>query len=66
MAAMTMNFPHRRNQDEKFESICRNCFATIATAANEADLLPYERAHICDPMQLYYTSQGFHPDSIRL
>jgi hypothetical protein len=64
MTAAATNFPHRRNQDGEFESICRVCFATVATAAIEAELLAYEQGHICDAMQLFYTSQGSHPNSV--
>jgi hypothetical protein len=64
MTATAMNFPHRRNQDGEYESICRTCFATVATAKNEAELLTFEKAHTCDAMQLYYTSQGYHPNSM--
>jgi hypothetical protein len=66
MTAMAMNFPHRRNPDGEYESICRICFATVATTADEAELLAHERTHICDAMQLYYTSQRGHPNATSL
>ena len=41
------DFPHRRNRDGTYDSICRRCVATVATAANEADLLEHEMKHKC-------------------
>jgi hypothetical protein len=42
-------YPHRRNRDGSFDSICLNCFATLATAKTEAELLELDQAHICQP-----------------
>jgi len=42
-------FPHRMNPDGTVDSICPNCFMTIATAANESDLGRLEAFHRCDP-----------------
>jgi hypothetical protein len=39
--------PHRRNPDESFDSICPDCFATIARTQNEAELARHERNHLC-------------------
>ena len=41
-------FPHRRNPDGSFDSICPNCFRTVATRRNEADLAQTEREHVCE------------------
>jgi ribosomal protein L40E len=41
------DFPHRRNRDGTYDSICRRCAATVATAATEADLLAHEITHKC-------------------
>jgi hypothetical protein len=41
------SFPHRRNSDGSFDSICTQCFRTIATANAEAELQAAERAHDC-------------------
>jgi len=41
-------FPHRRNPDGSFDSICRKCFRTVATRRNEADLAQAEREHVCE------------------
>jgi hypothetical protein len=43
-------FVHRSNQDGTFDSICRDCFATVQTAKTEAGLKLAERDHICDRM----------------
>jgi hypothetical protein len=40
-------FPHRRNPDGTFGLICIECFATIATSINEADLEAAEMVHVC-------------------
>ena len=40
-------YPHRRNRDGSFDSICLNCFATLATARTEPELLVYEEMHVC-------------------
>jgi hypothetical protein len=31
-------FPHRLNRDGTFDSICRRCFATVASARDEIEL----------------------------
>lgn len=41
-------FPHRRNPDGSFDSICLKCFRTVATQRNEADLAQAERDHVCE------------------
>jgi hypothetical protein len=40
-------FPHRVNKDGTFDSICPNCFETIATRNVEEDLKEIEEAHLC-------------------
>jgi hypothetical protein len=42
-------FAHRTNGDGTVDSICRMCFATIATSHWETDLERKEKEHICDP-----------------
>src|SRR3569623_1773695 len=49
-----MQFPHRHNSDGSFDSICRHCVATIATAMDEAELARGEALHECDPALLEY------------
>jgi hypothetical protein len=41
-------FPHRRNPDGSFDSICPKCFRTVATRRDEADLAQAERDHVCE------------------
>jgi hypothetical protein len=41
-------FPHRRNQNGSFESICPGCFLTVARAETEADLRIAEAEHVCE------------------
>jgi hypothetical protein len=45
--ASRIAFPHRRNPNGSFDSICTQCFRTIATAAAETELKAAESAHKC-------------------
>jgi hypothetical protein len=47
MADTSSSYPHRRNKDGSFDSICTACFATIAQASAEADLAECEKVHVC-------------------
>ena len=51
----TLQFVHRLNEDGTIDSICRECFVTIATAASNGELEREERKHRCDPwlLELY-------------
>jgi hypothetical protein len=40
-------FPHRRNEDGTWDSICPLCFVNSATAKCEEDLGDLEKRHIC-------------------
>jgi len=42
-------FPHRRNRDGSFDSICLKCLITIASTRIEADLVRHDRIHVCMP-----------------
>lgn len=42
-------FVHRSNRDGTIDSICRECFVTVATCRRESDLEQPERNHTCDP-----------------
>jgi hypothetical protein len=46
----TIRFIHRINEDGSIDSICRDCFLTIATARSRSDLEVQERQHACEPM----------------
>jgi hypothetical protein len=54
-----MKFPHRKNWDGTYDSICSACTATVATSQSEAKLRAYERAHVCDRQWTYRTTQGY-------
>ena len=51
---MTKNriFAHRFNADGTVDSICRECFSTVATAGRESELAVKEQAHSCDPQMV--------------
>ena len=40
-------FPHRRNKDGTFNSICLNCFATVASNMTEEELKEQDKEHVC-------------------
>jgi hypothetical protein len=40
-------FPHRKNQDGSWDTICTVCFCTVATRPHESALAQEEAAHIC-------------------
>jgi hypothetical protein len=45
-----LNFVHRHNEDHTWDSICRNCYLTVATAYDEEDLTTPEHSHDCDEL----------------
>lgn len=45
-------FPHRHNPDGSIDSICSECFQTIAAASTEAQLEAAERVHDCKGFSL--------------
>ncbi len=47
--AGSIKFSHRPNQDGTFDSICHQCFVTVASMRDEADLGRKERLHSCNP-----------------
>jgi hypothetical protein len=53
------SFPHRQNADGSHDSICKVCFATVATVQNEWELASHESAHVCLPLDLYRLSQSW-------
>lgn len=48
----TPSFAHRHNRNGTIDSICKNCFVTVATSNWEFALEPKELAHICDQAAL--------------
>jgi hypothetical protein len=57
MATM-VQFPHRKNPDKTFDSICNKCFRTIGTATSEEALGEMELTHVCDPNALQIVDQA--------
>lgn len=49
---VTPSFAHRHNRNGTVDSICKICFATVATSNWEFALEPRELAHSCDPLAL--------------
>lgn len=43
-------FIHRLNDDGSIDSICSDCFVTVATAAAESILEREEQKHNCEPL----------------
>jgi len=52
-------FPHRHNSDGTHDSICNRCFATVAKATIETDLVQFEASHVCDPANVYRTNPDY-------
>jgi hypothetical protein len=40
-------YPHRRNADGSYDSICLTCFLTASHAATEAELATQDSTHVC-------------------
>jgi hypothetical protein len=40
-------YPHRRNKDGSYDSICLTCFLTVSHAKTEAELKEQDMAHVC-------------------
>lgn len=47
--AYILKFVHRLNDCGTIDSICRECFATVATARSESALEGEQQKHRCDP-----------------
>jgi hypothetical protein len=41
-------YPHRRNSDGTWDSICKHRFLTIAHCKTEGELAEGENTHLCD------------------
>jgi hypothetical protein len=48
MAGKSTHYPHRRNEDGSYDSICTACYATVASSWPEEALAEFESAHTCD------------------
>jgi hypothetical protein len=51
------HFPHRRNWDGSYDSICIACHLTVAKTRDEADLASHEHNHACDPARVHEIGQ---------
>jgi hypothetical protein len=40
-------YPHRKNKDGSYDSICLTCFLTVSHAQSETELKKQEEAHVC-------------------
>jgi hypothetical protein len=40
-------YPHRRNKDGSYDSICLNCLLTVASGKSEAELIKLDTQHVC-------------------
>lgn len=50
--AYTLQFIHRLNSDGTTDSICRECFITVANSGSNPGLKGAEQSHCCDPYLL--------------
>jgi len=57
---MVQQFAKRRNPDGTMDSICLNCFRTVATSTDELKLIEFERDHQCRESRA--TILAFPPD----
>ncbi|HTD54120.1 MAG TPA: hypothetical protein VK670_01970 [Silvibacterium sp.] len=44
---MVPQFAKRRNSDGTMDSICLNCFRTVATCTDQLELIEFEKDHRC-------------------
>jgi hypothetical protein len=58
-------YPHRRERDGLFDSICPTCFATVVRSKPEADMAELEKAHVCNPAFLAERSRFAKAESTR-
>jgi hypothetical protein len=42
-------FPHRHNADRTWDSICPECFRTVAHCRSRTELAAHEQGHVCPP-----------------
>jgi hypothetical protein len=56
-------FPHRRNKDGSFDSICLKCFATVASHMTQEELDLLDKDHACENSLL--SQRGIRVSSIQ-
>jgi hypothetical protein len=54
--AKLAKFPHRRDRDGLYDSICPACFATVARSKPEAEMAELEKTHVCNSS--YFAERG--------
>jgi hypothetical protein len=63
MARKLVHFPHRRDKDGLYDSICPTCFATVARSKPEAEMVELELAHVCNSSYLAERGHFSRPES---
>jgi hypothetical protein len=61
------DYPHRRNRDGIWYSVCRKCYITVARGWIESELAETEKTHICNSSFLAdrgSLSKSFQPNSV--
>ena len=59
----TLQFLCRLNEDGTMDSVCRQCFVTVATALSRSELEREERKHRCDPWLLERYKKHQHSEN---
>jgi hypothetical protein len=54
-------FARLQNPDMSIDSICMDCYRTVANTRSEADLIAAEQGHACSTSEL----EHYHTDSQR-
>jgi hypothetical protein len=44
-----VSFARRQNHDSSIDSICTQCYQTIASSSADSDLTFAEQGHVCNP-----------------
>ena len=52
ISSFPKTYPHRRNWDKSYDSICPRCYRTIANRRDEMELAEEERGHVCEMWRL--------------
>ena len=60
----SISFAHRFVENG-IDSICPQCFVTVATTKTEVELESFELEHVCDPLLVnrFRQIQPLHPES---
>jgi len=54
----TLQFVRRLNEDGTIDSVCSDCYITVATAHRELELWRAECDHVCNPTLLEYYAES--------